>query len=81
MASIEQLETWIAEAEAKRHEVMSGGATLEITHGTRRWKKYLANLSDLNSYIADLQRQLEQAQTDAGQTRVRRRFPIGVRYQ
>lgn len=79
MATIEQIETWIAEAEAARPQVALGGAVIEVWRDGRRIKKSVTSMKELNAYLASLRSELAIAQEDAGipATRTRRAIRLG----
>lgn len=78
MATSQQIETWIAEAEAKRHEVATGGAVIEFMRDGRRMTRKISSIEELNSYIATLKSELVEAQIAEGITPTRRRRAIGI---
>lgn len=78
MASAAQIQVWIDEAEAKRHEVATGGAVVEMWRDGRRITRKISSLDELNSYIATLKSELVEAQIEEGLPVTRRRRAIGI---
>lgn len=78
MASAAQITTWITEAEAKRHEVATGGAVVEMWRDGRRITRKISSIDELNIYIATLKSELIEAQIAEGITPTRRRRAIGL---
>lgn len=61
MATQQQLETWLADAEQARHELMLGRAAVSVSSGSGKSVSYTAtDLGKLDLYIASLRRQLGQ---------------------
>lgn len=59
MATAEQLQTWLAEAEQARHEIAMGASVTTITSSSGKSVTYGdTDLGKLDAYIADLKRQL-----------------------
>lgn len=81
MATISQIETWIAEAETYRHTVATGGAVMDVWRDGRRMKVRIGTIAELDEYIATLRSELVQAQIDAGVTPTRRRRAIGLAWR
>lgn len=61
MATTEQLQTWLTEAEAARHKLATGSQTASVKSGDREVTYSKADLDKLSSYIAGLQSQLSSA--------------------
>lgn len=61
MATPEQLQAWLTEAEQARHELALGVRAVSISSSSGKSVTYsAATLGQLDSYIASLQRQLGQ---------------------
>ena len=61
MATQQQLEAWLAEAEQARHELMLGDKAVSISSGSGKSLSFAAtDLGKLDLYIASLRRQLGQ---------------------
>jgi hypothetical protein len=62
MATTEELQKMLAEAEAQRHRILTGKAVTESQHGEKgaKFRSYAADLQQLDNYIASLKRQLGQ---------------------
>lgn len=65
MATLDQLNTWLSEAEAARHSLAMGEAVVEVWRDGRRVTYSRANLAALTSYIDRLNAEIEQAQASA----------------
>lgn len=76
MATVEQLQTWIAEAEARRHEVALGEAVIDTWRDGRRVRRAFTSVAELDSYILELRRELSEAQAAA--SGMSRRRPINL---
>ncbi len=76
MATVEQLQTWIAEAEARRHEVALGEAVIDTWRHGRRVRRAFTDVAALDAYILELRRQLSEAQAEA--SGLSRRRPINL---
>ena len=62
MATAAQLEAWLAESQAARHKLATGSKEESVTFADGRQVRYSqTDLSRLDSYIADLKRQLGKA--------------------
>lgn len=81
MATSTQIQTWISEAESKRHEVALGSAVIEIWRDGRRITRTVTSVKELNAYIAQLKTELTAAQIAEGITPTNRRRPIGLAYR
>jgi len=81
MATAAQITTWIAEAEAQRHAVATGGAVIDIWRDGRRITRKISSLDELNSYIASLKAELVEAQIAEGITPTRRRRGIALAWR
>lgn len=81
MATATQIETWISEAEAARHKLMSGEDVVDVWKDGRRMRFQKASLSELTEYLAVLRSELVQAQIDEGLTVTRRRRAIGLAWK
>lgn len=81
MATVAELETWIAEAEAARHTVATGGGVMDVWRDGRRLRMRIGSIAELNEYIATLRSELVQAQIEAGVTPTRRRRAIGLAWR
>lgn len=63
MASLSQLQTWLAEAETARHKLATGGGVEEVSSpGGDRVRFTAASLTQLDKYIASLKQQIAAAQ-------------------
>lgn len=58
MATKTQLETWLAEAEAAKHKIITGSQAVNINYNGRSVQYSQSNMADLNAYIRDLKTQL-----------------------
>lgn len=76
MTDTTTLRTWLSEAYAARHKLVTGSQVERLQHGDTSTQFTRATLSDLDAYIASLQSQL--AGADAAPTQVRR--PINFTY-
>lgn len=81
MATIEEIQTAITAAKAQRANVALGTAVVEFWRDGRRLTMKVASMSELNAYIAQLERDLVAAQIEAGQTPTRTRRAIGIVYR
>lgn len=81
MATSTQIQTWIDEAEAKRHEVATGGAVVEFWRDGRRITRKISSIDELNAYIQTLKSELVEAQIAEGITPTRRRRAIGLAWK
>lgn len=79
MATVEQLETWIAEAEARRHEVAMGEAVIDVWRDGRRVRRTFTKVEKLDAYIFSLRRELSEAQAAASGLARRRPINLGWR--
>lgn len=76
MATLTQLQTWLSEAETARHALAMGEGVVEIMRDGRRMSYTRRNLSDLNSYIAWLETEIEKSTAEAAGSP--RRRPINL---
>lgn len=61
MATEQQLQTWLAQAEEARHELLIGSRAVSVTTGSGKSVSFTeSDLGRLDLYIADLKRQLGQ---------------------
>lgn len=58
MATTQELENQLAQAEQARHKIMTGKSTVSISYAGRSVTYNQANLSDLNVYISELKMRL-----------------------
>lgn len=59
MATEQQLQTWLAQAEEARHELLIGSRAVSVTTGSGKSVSFTeSDLGRLDLYIADLKRQL-----------------------
>lgn len=62
MASLETLQSWLTEAEAARHKLLTGAQTAEVKKPDGGSVKFTpATKSDLETYILDLKAQVAKA--------------------
>jgi hypothetical protein len=78
MATTEQIQAWLDEAIAARHELLIGVAAVSIRKDGRAVEYTKAKLSDLNAYIDSLESQLDP--TRAKRTRTFRVTQSGTGY-
>lgn len=76
MTDTTTLRTWLDQACAARHKLVTGSQAERIRHGDEEWTFTRASLSDLDAYIASLKSQL--AGIDSSASQVRR--PINLTY-
>lgn len=61
MATAAELTTWLTEAEAALHRLMTGSRVEEIESPAGRVRYTTSNIGDLERYIARLKQQIEAA--------------------
>lgn len=79
MTDITILKQWLLAAQEARAKLVSGTAVVEVWRDGRRMKFNEANLGDLNAYISDLERQIEEIEGGAAGRPARRRY-IGISF-
>lgn len=72
----ETLVTWLQEAQAARHAIMTGKKPSYISHGPTARTYKIDHLAELDAYIAELSGAI--AAKDAGRTHARRPIHIGI---
>lgn len=70
MATSTQIQEWIVAAEAARHSVAIGGAVIDVWEDGSRVRRSISTLSELQTYIDRLKRELAAALlAETGSTR------------
>lgn len=77
-ADLAQLQTWLTEAQTRRHTVAMGEGVLEVWRDGRRIIYSQANIEELDQYILSLQQQIEMLTNEAAG--LPKRSAIGVSY-
>ena len=78
MATLDQLQTWLGEAESARHALAMGEALVEVWRDGRRVTYSKASLNDLQSYIDWLNAEI--ARVTAQASGKPRRRALGFRW-
>lgn len=81
MASVEQIQTWIAEVEEQRHAYLTGRQVKEVWRDGRRVTRAVPeSVAEFDTALTQLRAELAEAMTLAGQPVARRRaIPLGWR--
>ncbi len=59
MTDVATLQSYLADAEAKLHQLATGQSVVEIRHGMNKYMRFnVARIGELRAYIADLKGQL-----------------------
>lgn len=61
MATLEQLQTWLTDAEQKYHQLLTGSKVEEVEHGDMRNRYTRADVGQLAAYIQSLKAQISAA--------------------
>lgn len=80
MATLEQLNTWLTEAETTRHQIATGSHITEYWKEGRRITRTRVSLTEINEYIASLQAQID-AHPDNTATTAPRRRALSVQFR
>lgn len=80
MATVDQLQTWLAEALAARHKLATGTLEVSMNHAGHAVTYSATNMQVLNAYIADLADQIATAQGGKARRRTYRVTQTGTGY-
>lgn len=78
MASLATLQTWLSEAEIARHKLRTGAKVATMSVAGRTLSYTQANAAELDAYIADLTKQIAEAQGGTNKRRVFRLMQTGT---
>lgn len=76
MTELSTLQTWLAQAEAARHQLLTGSLVEQLQHGDQNTRFTRTDIEKLDTYIASLKSQI--AGLDG--TAIQRRRPINLTY-